>query len=252
MKQRVEDLSLSKLIPSALTLMGLASGLTAIRLAIGHEWQLAVIAVICAMVFDMLDGRAARQFGADTRFGAQLDSLADLVSFGIAPALIAYNWTLSELGELGWVAAVIFCIAGALRLARFNIQAARDEGATESNPYFTGLPTPAAACLMLLPLVLSFQFAQPIFQMPYFSLALALVTAVLMVSRLPTPSIKYLHIQRRHRIFVALLVLVAIAALILRPWATLTVGMALYVLSIPVAAMLPARKTEKIRLHEQT
>ena len=110
------------------------------------------------MIFDMLDGRAARMLGADTRFGAQLDSLADLVSFGMAPGIIMYSWSLSRMGAAGWIATLIFCAASAIRLARFNVQSVRDEGATKSDPYFTGLPTPAAACMMLLPLLVSFQW----------------------------------------------------------------------------------------------
>ncbi len=240
-RERVEEISFAKLVPSALTLMGLASGVTAIRFAMDHEWKFAVGAILLAMLFDMLDGRAARHLGADTRFGAQLDSLADLVSFGIAPALIAYNWTLSGLGEIGWIAAVIFCVCCAIRLARFNIQALRDEGATETNPYFTGMPTPAGACLVLLPLLFSFQFKDPAFQLPLYSCAIALATSVLMVSRLPTPSIKHLHLERHNRIVAGLVVLVMAGALIYRPWATLAVGVVLYVLSIPVTAFITAR-----------
>jgi CDP-diacylglycerol--serine O-phosphatidyltransferase len=139
--ERLEDLSISKVIPSALTLLGLCAGVTTIRFVLLEQWKGAVIAIFCAMVFDMLDGRAARWLGADSRFGAQLDSLADLVSFGVAPTVIIYTWSLWRMGDAGWVAAVIFCACSAIRLARFNVQAARDEGATHSFPY-TGLPTP--------------------------------------------------------------------------------------------------------------
>ena len=106
------------------------------------DWHTAVTSVVFAMIFDMLDGRAARMLGADTRFGAQLDSLADLVSFGVAPGVIMYTWSLSRMGTPGWIAALIFCACSAIRLARFNVQSVRDEGASKSNPYFTGLPTP--------------------------------------------------------------------------------------------------------------
>jgi CDP-diacylglycerol--serine O-phosphatidyltransferase len=241
----VEEISLAKLVPSALTLMGLASGVTSIRFAMEHQWKFAVGAIILAMVFDMLDGRAARQLGADTRFGAQLDSLADLVSFGVAPALIAYNWTLSGFGTIGWIAAVIFCVCCAIRLARFNIQALRDEGATETNPYFTGMPTPAGACLMLLPLLLSFQFKNPAFQLPLYSCAIAIATSILMVSRLPTPSIKYLHIERHSRTIAGFIGVLAFGALIARPWAVLTAGIVLYVLSIPITAFVIARNRDE-------
>ena len=134
LEDRLEDLSVSRIIPSALTLLGLCSGATSIRFALTDDWRLAVAAIFCAMVFDMLDGRAARWLGADSRFGVQLDSLADLVSFGVAPAVLIYTWSLSQMGGAGWVAALIFCACSALRLARFNIQAARDEGASQSHP----------------------------------------------------------------------------------------------------------------------
>jgi CDP-diacylglycerol--serine O-phosphatidyltransferase len=233
-KKRLEDLSFARLAPSALTLLGLASGASAIRFAMEDSFKLAVAAVVFAMLFDMLDGRVARQFGADTRFGAQLDSLADLVSFGIAPAMIAYTWSLNRMGEGGWIAAVVYCLCAAIRLARFNIQAARDEGATEANPYFTGLPTPAAACMMLLPLLVSFQFARIDFQNPLFGCALVVIASVLMVSRLPTPSIKYMHVQRQYRIAIVLLVVGIAVAMVLWPWATLTGGLLVYLASIPV------------------
>src|SRR3954468_3437225 len=106
--EKLEDLSISKLVPSTLTLLGLCSGATAIRFALLNDWTSAVAAIVCAMIFDLLDGRAARMLGADTRFGAQLDSLADLVSFGIAPGVIMYVWSLQAMGTTGWIAALIF------------------------------------------------------------------------------------------------------------------------------------------------
>src|SRR3979409_2032827 len=160
--ERLEDLSSMKVIPRSLTLLGLCSGVTAIRFVLLEQWKGAVIAIFCAMVFDMLDGRAARRLGADSRFGAQLDSLADLVSFGVAPTIIIYTWSLWKMGDAGWIAALIFCACSAIRLARFNVESVRDEGATKGNPYFTGLPTPAAACMAVLPLLISFQWNDPL------------------------------------------------------------------------------------------
>ena len=162
--ERLEDLSIGKLVPSTITLMALCSGVTAIRFGLADQWTTAVSFVIAAMILDMLDGRAARMLGADSRFGAQLDSLADLVSFGVAPGIIMYMWSLNEMGNAGWIAALIFCACAAIRLARFNVESVRDEGATKGNPYFTGLPTPAAACMMLLPLLISFQWNDPLVQ----------------------------------------------------------------------------------------
>src|ERR1700735_325553 len=197
--EKLEDLSISKLVPSTLTLLGVASGATAIRFALLNDWTSAVASVVFAMVFDMLDGRAARLLGADTRFGAQLDSLADLVSFGMAPGIIMYSWSLSRMGVAGWIATLIFCAASAIRLARFNVQSVRDEGATKSDPYFTGLPTPAAACMMLLPMLISFQWNGEIVREPWVVGTMIALTSALMVSRLPTPSIKYMRLQREHR-----------------------------------------------------
>ncbi len=242
--EKLEDLSISKLVPSTLTLLGLCSGATAIRFALAAEWHHAVMAVIFAMIFDMLDGRAARAFGADTRFGAQLDSLADLVSFGIAPAVVMYTWTLSSMGDAGWVAALIFCACSAIRLARFNVQSARDEGATKASPYFVGLPTPAAACMMLLPLLLSFQWQVPLHggfawaHEPWLSGVMIALTSVLMVSRVPTPSIKHMRLQREHRFVAGVCGGLLVALLILWPWATLTIGLLIYVATIPVAVII--------------
>ena len=233
--EQLEDLSLSKLVPSTITLMALASGLTAIRFAMISEWTTAVALIIAAMIFDMLDGRAARLLGADSRFGAQLDSLADLVSFGVAPGIILYMWSLNQIGDRGWIASLVFCAASAIRLARFNVEALRDEGATKGNPYFTGLPTPAAACMVLLPLLVWFQFPDAFVSEPWVSVLFIAVTSVLMVSRLPTPSIKYMKLQRQHR-FAAIIVFAALgAALIAWPWGTMTIGLVIYVCTIPFA-----------------
>jgi CDP-diacylglycerol--serine O-phosphatidyltransferase len=233
--EKLEELSIGKLVPSTLTLLGLVSGISAIRFAVDGLWAQAVDFVILAMIFDMLDGRAARILGADSRFGAQLDSLADLVSFGVAPAIIMYSWTLRDLAEPGWIAALVFCAASAVRLARFNVQAARDEGATNVHPYFTGLPTPAAAGMMLLPLLISLQWKDLLVNRPLVSAAILLVTAGMMVSTLPTPSIKYMKLQRRHRILAGICFAGLAGLLIAWPWATMTVALLIYTGTIPFA-----------------
>jgi CDP-diacylglycerol--serine O-phosphatidyltransferase len=233
--ERLEDLSIGKLVPSTLTLLALCSGVTAIRFAQNGQWTIAVTFVICAMILDMLDGRAARLLGADSRFGAQLDSLADLVSFGVTPGVMMYMWSLNQMGDAGWIAALIFCAASAVRLARFNVEAARDEGATKGNPYFTGLPTPAAACMMLLPLLISFQWDNPVVHEPWVAGVMIALTSALMVSRVPTPSIKYMKLQRQHRVLAGVCFAAVAGCLIVWPWATLIVGLVVYVASIPFA-----------------
>ncbi|HWC62420.1 MAG TPA: phosphatidylcholine/phosphatidylserine synthase [Rhizomicrobium sp.] len=247
--EKLEELSISKLVPSTLTLLGLASGATAIRFALLGELNHAVAAVIFAMVFDMLDGSAARLLGADTRFGAQLDSLADLVSFGMAPGIVMYSWSLSHMGVAGWIATLIFCAASAIRLARFNVQSVRDEGATKADPYFTGLPTPAAAGLMLLPLVVSFQSGglSEMARQPWVVLTMTGFTSVMMVSRLPTPSIKHMRLSREHRLAAGFLGGILATLLIFWPWATLTGVLLVYVATIPVAVYLHHPKTAALR-----
>ena len=249
--ERLEDLSISKLVPSTLTLLGLCSGATAIRFALLADWHTAVSFVVFAMIFDVLDGRAARMLGADTRFGAQLDSLADLVSFGVAPAVIMYTWSLSRMGTPGWIAALIFCACSAIRLARFNVQSVRDEGASKSNPYFTGLPTPAAACMMLLPMLISFQWNGQIVREPWVVGAMIAITSALMVSRLPTPSVKHMRISREHRFLAGLCGGILVMLLIIWPWATLTGGLLIYVATIPVAVVVhhPAAKEQRAAMH---
>ena len=239
MVERFEDLSIAKLVPSILTLLGLFCGATAIRFALAQDWRHAVVAIIAAMVFDMLDGRAARMFGADTRFGAQLDSLVDLVSFGVAPGVIVFMWSLHGMGEAGWIATLIFCACSAIRLARFNIQSAsaRDEGATQANPYFTGLPMPAAAFLAVMPMLLSFQVGDRFVRDPAVASIVIVLASALMVSRLPTPSIKYMHMPRRLRVVTFIAFCAFVALLINWPWATLTGGFALYAAAVPLTLL---------------
>jgi CDP-diacylglycerol--serine O-phosphatidyltransferase len=243
-RERIEDLSVAKLVPSVLTLLGLCSGATAIRFGLEGDWRHAVVAIVAAMVFDMLDGRAARAFGADTRFGAQLDSLVDLVSFGVAPGVVVFMWSLRDMSEAGWIAVLLFCACSAIRLARFNIQSAiaRDEGATQAHPYFTGLPMPAAALLVVTPMLLSFQIGDAIVRAPGFVSIVMVSASALMVSKLPTPSIKYMHLPKSLRV-AAFIGFCALAMLLINwPWATLTGGFALYAASIPAA--LIGRKDE--------
>lgn len=233
-RQRLEELSIGKVLPSGLTLLGLCSGATAIRFALMQEWKAAVAAIFCAMVFDMLDGRAARFFGADSRFGTQLDSLADLVSFGIAPAILVYIWSLSQFGAIGWAVLLVFCACSAIRLARFNVQTARDEGATHFDPYFVGLPTPAAAGIMILPLLLSFEFDDSFARNPLLCACIGALTAALMVSRMPTPSLKYLRFNRDRWIWIVALTVGLALMGIFAPWTTLVLGVVIYLGTIPV------------------
>jgi CDP-diacylglycerol--serine O-phosphatidyltransferase len=226
-------------LPSMLTLLGLCCGATSVKFALSSNWHAAVAAIVCAAICDVLDGRVARLFGADSDFGAQLDSLADLASFGIAPALLVYMWTLHHAGAAGWAVSLIFCVCCAIRLARFMIESAapHDEDALPE-AHFTGMPTPAAACLILLPMMLSFQFTGPLFTSPMLSMAMIGATSLLMVSRVPTPSLKRIHVSRQARGPIVAFAGLLLGFAILWPWSTLSVSLILYLVSIPATAAL--------------
>jgi len=237
----MEDIpSIGRFIPSGLTLLGLCSGATAIRFALMGNWKAAVIAIVIAAVLDTLDGKLARLIGADSKFGAQLDSLADLVSFGIAPSVLVYMWTLSEAGGAGWTIALVFCVCCAIRLARFNIETVDAEDQEAANKHFTGVPTPAAACMILLTMLLSFQFngtqAGAWLADPILNGAIVSVVSLLMVSRLPTLSLKNFHLSRKLRPLAALAAAGVVTLAVLWPWATLSGGLILYILTLPLGA----------------
>jgi CDP-diacylglycerol--serine O-phosphatidyltransferase len=228
--------SFGRFVPSGLTLLGLCSGTTAIRFALMGHWQAAVIAIVIAAVLDTLDGKLARMIGADSKFGAQLDSLADLVSFGIAPSVLVYMWTLNQAGGAGWTIALVFCVCCAIRLARFNIETVDAEDHDDANRHFTGVPTPAAACIILLPMLLSFQFKGTLLADPILNGAVVSIVSLLMVSRLPTLSLKNFHLPKKLRPVAALAAAGVVTLAVLWPWATLSGGLILYILTLPLGA----------------
>ena len=234
-RRRFRRIPVRALIPNIITLLALCCGLTAIRMSIEGRWEFAVGAVIVAAVLDGVDGRLARLLKSASRFGAELDSLADFVSFGVAPAILLYVWGLQELRSIGWIVALVFAIAGGLRLARFN--AALDE---PSRPlwqadFFTGMPIPAGAMTVLLPVYLDFLGLPHSAVTAGAALVYTLLIAFLMISRIPTFSGKRMS-QRVPResvlpIFVATVLLVAL--LLSFTWATLAAGTLLYLVAIP-------------------
>ena len=248
-----DELPFGKFIPSGLTIVGLCCGATAIRFSLSDQWKAAVVAIVCAAIFDMLDGRAARLFGADSKFGAQLDSLADLVSFGIAPSVLVYMWTLYHANGAGWALSLIFCVCCAIRLARFNIESDVEtedgEEEVESGAHFTGVPTPAAACLILLPMLLSFQFSDPIFRDPIMTGAMVALVSFLMVSRLRTVSFKKLRVPRHMKAPLMMFVGLLLTSAVIWPWATLTTGLIVYLATLPLGAVpMEELKRRRIRL----
>jgi CDP-diacylglycerol---serine O-phosphatidyltransferase len=226
--------SLNRLLPNILTLLAMCAGMTAIRFALENKFEPAVIAIIVAAVLDGIDGRLARFLKATSLLGAQLDSLSDFVSFGIAPALLLFVWSLSQLQSFGWAMVVIFTICCALRLARFNAQLGIEPPAFAHN-FFIGVPAPAAAVSALLPLILSFQFSDTPFRSPYFNVPVMAVVAGLMVSPIATYSFKRVGVKRVW-VLPTLLVIGGLAAFITtEPWATLAMIALLYLASIPAS-----------------
>jgi CDP-diacylglycerol--serine O-phosphatidyltransferase len=231
----------SALIPNLLTVAALCAGLTAVRFAILGQWQPAVAAILVAAVLDGLDGRMARLLNATSKFGAELDSLADFVSFGAAPALILYLWSGQMAGGIGWIASLFFAVCCALRLARFNTMLTDPSPPAWAPYYFTGVPAPAGACLALMPLMLSFEWPNGPFALPHVVVPTLLLIGALMVSRVPTFAAKQMRIPRSLTLPALILAALAVGAAVAAPWASFIVAGALYVASIPVSVILQRR-----------
>ena len=186
----VKDLPVTRLLPNMLTLMSLCSGLTGIRFALYEKWEQAVLAIVIAAVFDVLDGRVARMLNIASKFGAELDSLSDAVSFGVAPGFIMYQWALKDAGGGGWIAVLVFAVCCALRLARFNTMLEDHDRPVWTKSYFTGVPAPAGAFLGLLPLAFVLEFGNAARLPPVVYALWMVLVGGLMVSRMPTLALK--------------------------------------------------------------
>ena len=229
-----KGLTLRALVPNAITAAALCVGLTGIRFAIAGEFEKSVLAVILAGVLDGIDGRAARLLKAQSRFGAELDSLADSISFGVAPALIVYLWALQDLPSLGWYAALAFAICCVLRLARFNARIDLVEQPHKEAGFLTGVPAPVGAGLAFLPIYLWITSGRDEFRDPILVSVWLVMIAFLLISSLPTLSWSRLRPRRTIRLEVIALAGLVVAALLTEPWYTL-VGITLaYLLLIPV------------------
>lgn len=234
MHDPTRKLSINKLIPNILTVIALCCGLTAIRFAIEGKFEFSVLAIFLAAILDNLDGRIARLIGGTSGFGAQLDSLGDIVSFGVAPAMVMYFWTLQEIGRIGWAAALLFVVCAAVRLARFNLEVDVEKPAFKYN-YFTGMPTPAAAGLALTPLVLGFQFGHDWVRFPPAIACWMIFLAGMMISRIPTFSFKKIKVQHADISLMLVGVGVLMAALFAEPWVTIGLVALCYIGSIPMS-----------------
>ncbi len=228
-------LSLRAMLPNAITAGALCAGLTGVRFAIEEQWAYAVLAVALAAVLDGIDGRIARLLNAQSRFGAELDSLADSLSFGMAPALILYMWALQDLPRFGWFAALGFAICCALRLARFNARIDMEDQPHKLAGFLTGVPAPVAAGIALAPVYLWLETGMPIFREPVMIAIWVGVIAVLMISNMATLSWGAIRPRRDVRLPLLALAALFVAALMLEPWWSLTGLSAGYLILMPYA-----------------
>ncbi len=251
-RPRIKALPFNRLLPNIVTVLALCAGLTAIRFGFQARWELAVMAIVLAAIFDALDGRLARLVGGSTKFGAELDSLSDFVSFGVAPAVLLYFWTLQHARGVGWALALLFAVCAALRLARFNTKLGVSDMPAWAYNYFTGVPAPGAAGLVLLPMILSFQFGGAFLVSPVLNAAVIVTVAFLMISRIPTYSFKQFGVPHKLVLPVLLLVGLMAAFLVTSPWATVTVVGIAYIVSLPFSVRsFRALRREAARLRER-
>lgn len=245
-RPRLRRPTMNQLIPNALTVAALCAGLTAIRFGIMERWDLAVFATVVAGIFDGLDGRMARLLGGGTKFGAELDSLSDFVAFGVTPALLLYLWTMHQFGGLGWALVLLYAVCCALRLARFNTALGDPNPPPWARYYFTGVPAPAGAGLALLPMMLTFEVGRGFFDTPTLNAAVLVAVALLMISRVPTFSIKQIRIPPSFMLPALLLVGLVAAALASAPFTTFIVVGIIYLASIPIAIWKQARDRRRV------
>lgn len=245
LRRPIRGLPLRAVAPNAVTALALCSGLSGIRFAIDAKWEIAVTMVLIAGVLDGLDGRVARMLHGESRFGAELDSLSDAISFGVSPALILFLWSLRELPRFGWIAALLLAVFCALRLARFNAAIDADDQPHKSAGFLTGVPAPAGAGLALLPMFVWFWCEDPVIagwmRSPYLVAPWTALVACLMVSSLATWSWTSLRLRRTVRFEALALVVLVGAAAVSAPWHTASALCVAYLASMPFSMASYAR-----------
>ena len=235
-RRRFKEIPVRTLLPNLITLLALCAGLTSIRLAVENKLDFALAAIVFAALLDGVDGRIARMLKGTSRFGAELDSLADFVNFGVAPALILYFWGLHELKSAGWIVALVFAICAGLRLARFNVMIDDPNKPAWAGNFFTGIPAPAGAITVLLPIYLNFLGVYNGLVMVWLTFFYTLAIALLMVSRLPVFSGKRVGKRVPPEMVLPVFVVVVLffALLISYPWQVLSIGTLAYLGCLPL------------------
>ncbi len=240
-----KHLHFNKMIPNILTLLALSAGMTAIRFALADKWEFAAMAIMVAALLDGLDGRIARILKGASKFGAELDSLSDFLCFGVAPALMLYLWTMQSAGRFGWALVLFFPVCSSLRLARFNTALEDPNKPAWASNFFTGVPSPAGAGLVLLPLVLSFQFGDDFFRSPGLVTTFLIGVGALLVSPVPTFSFKKFKVAPGWILPTMLLVGILAAMILSAPWLTLSVLLIIYIGTIPFSVRTHRKLVEE-------
>ena len=232
-RRRLRREHINQLLPNALTMLGLCAGLTAIRFALEDSWNIAIFLVAGAALMDTLDGRIARLMGGPTEFGGQLDSLVDGIAFGVAPVFMIYIWSLQNAGGIGWSIALLYPVCCVLRLARFNVSSAGTSTPMWATSFFSGVPAPAGAGLLLLPLIIFAETNWDWLQSPWLTGPWSLMVAILMISRIPTWSFKRLRVPSKFVTVAMAGIAFLAAAMFTEPRLTLAGLIISYVLTIP-------------------
>lgn len=247
------SLPVTKLFPNFITLLGLCSGLTSLKFTFNEQWEFAVIFIIIAAIIDGMDGRIARILKSTSDFGAQLDSFADFLNFGAAPAFLLYFWKLKEIKVIGWILVMIYVICISIRLARFNVSLNAEQLDWEKF-FFSGIPAPICALLSLLPIIITFQSHESeylLFMEQFFNIrntaCYFLAISFFSVSHIPTFSAKYIYIPRSLSYIFVSLFGVFIVFFVSKPWITLPILGVIYTLTIPVSIGLYIYYTYKAR-----
>jgi len=244
---RIREIPLRLMVPNFVTILAICAGLSGIRLAFEHQIETAVIMVLFAAFLDAIDGRLARMLKATSKFGAEMDSLADIVNFGAAPAMVLYAYLLDRAGAIGWIAALLFAIACALRLARFNVMLNDDSRPAWQGDYFVGVPAPAGAGLVMLPIYLGFLGLAPNGMVAFGACVYTVVIAFLMVSRLPVYSGKVSGNRVRRELAVPLMLALVFYTLLLASytWLTLAVSAVAYLIFLGFSVRAYSRRAAR-------
>ncbi len=232
------------LLPNILTLGGVCLGISSIKFSIDGNYSLAVTLILFAAILDALDGRIARLIKGTSEFGKELDSLTDFVSFGIAPVFILYFWELNTYGKLGWAITLIYSVCCVLRLARFNLTKT-DNQQNWKNNFFEGIPSPAGGLLILMPLIYDLTDLNFIFGVREATPFLTIFIALLMVSKIPTPSLKKITISSKTTIFLLLAVGIIFISLLFYTFETLLIFSLIYLISIPISIFIFKNQQKK-------